>query len=481
MTADTSPLGSRPAWTPHDPGLSAWCITTGVSLGVVTLAPTTTWLVSASLVASAIVVWRRMTPPLRFFCVLYLASFIVLPSFSQTTAPVNAEGASLVIGLWFLGFVTGARLGSRRLDARTTPTGRPETLWASRRHLVVLGVAGLLVRCALLVSGQLGLEAQYSSGTSESGPLALFAIIGSVCAAAAFWVGRGEPETRPGFPLVTTGLVLAHAASLAFSGFRGAGPLYLIVVWIVGAESRRRSAVPQGAKWAVVGVALVAVGIGLFAVGAAARQGYAADAGKSSESTAGIPTQEAILLRLDGRTPLEVAYSHRHDSLARDAVAVRDQVAAVIPRVIYPDKPVVNYGTRVAYAYYGIPYSYRTSSTVTFLGDIYINAGLAGVCVVAALLGLLLQRAFQRLLSADTGMSYAVSYVLVAALLRIESPLILNAVEVLRELIALILILALARAVAPLAGRRLRAAPEHRPRRVPATRPNPQLRPDGAG
>lgn len=428
-----------------------WLITFSASLAVVLWMPARTWLVFVALALSTTVSLHRLTPPLQFFSLLFLASFLLFPALAE--APSAEEGATVVIGLFLLGFLGGARLASRTYAP-------PARHWeaANRlvpvRSLLLVAAAGLLVRVLLTASGQVGLQAQYSSGSSESGPLALVASIGAACAAAAFWAIRSQPPVARYTSLLATALVLGHALSLAFSGFRGAGPSYLILVWIIGGPARRRLSASLWSPKRLVGpMMIVALGISLFLVGAVLREGYAAAAGKTSAGTQGLPTLKSVIDRLDGRSAFEVAYTHRDDSLAHRAVDPRPQVAAAIPRILFPDKPVVDYGRQVAYAFYGIPYAYRTSSTVTFLGDLYINVGTTGVFLLATVLGFALQRLLERLMAAMTGLSYALTYIVSAAVLRIESPVILNAVAMLRQVVFLVLLLAVVRLIASVSRR----------------------------
>lgn len=422
-------------------------ITLATSLAVVLWLPSHTWLVFAALAASTGLVLRRLTPPLQFFSLLFLGSFLLFPALAEQ--PTAEAGATVVIGLFLLGFLAGARMASR---SGSTP-GR---LWAAAdrlaplQSLLIIAAVGLIVRVALLATGQVGLQAQYSSGSSESGPLALLATTGAAAAAAAFWAIRGGQAPGRWRSLFALSLVLGHAVSLAFSGFRGAGPSYLILVWVIGGTVRRRATPsPWAFKRVLAATLLVVLGVGLFVVGAVVREGYAAAAGKTSAGTTGVPTLEAVIERLDGRSAFEVAYAHRDDSLAQRAVDPRPQLAAAIPRILYPDKPVVDYGSQVAYAFYGLPFSYRTSSTITFLGDLYINIGVAGTFAVAVLLGFGLQRLSQRLMAATTGLSFALVYILSAAVVGTESPVLLNAVETLRQAVFLIVVLAVVRFVAP--------------------------------
>jgi len=81
-----------------------------------------------------------------------------------------------------------------------------------------------------------------------------------------------------------------------------------------------------------------------------------------------------------------------------------------IPRAIWPDKPAPLNGLYFSTHYFGLPPSTSSSSSMTWMGDLYINFGLLGVFLGMGAIGMLLAwwyGAFQRNFSMQTIVIYA--------------------------------------------------------------------------
>ena len=130
----------------------------------------------------------------------------------------------------------------------------------------------------------------------------------------------------------------------------------------------------------------------------------------------------------------------------QEAVSWTFQVEALIPRFIWPDKPVIDYAQRVSVAVYG-EYG-RTSSTITTIGDTLVNFKIPGMIIAAVLLGFVLSLAERRVRSsvglASLVLAAALSY---AATGSQEEPLILVVADVLRNILVAAVLWAASNAV----------------------------------
>ena len=130
--------------------------------------------------------------------------------------------------------------------------------------------------------------------------------------------------------------------------------------------------------------------------GVAAAPGILQQTLSGSDALTTIPDSVAYLLQrlreIDGpaiiiqRTPSQVAYSSPLD-------LVLGPIATIVPRAIWPDKPIMATGYQLSQQYYGLPSTLYSSSAITPVGDLYRHGGwvpvLAGMfflgCVVRLL------------------------------------------------------------------------------------------------
>lgn len=85
----------------------------------------------------------------------------------------------------------------------------------------------------------------------------------------------------------------------------------------------------------------------------------------------------AIILQ---RTPAEVGFMS-------PVQLVTAPIAAVIPRAVWPGKPILDSGYEFSQIYYEVPASTITSSAITPVGDLYLHGGWVPVIVGMFLLG----------------------------------------------------------------------------------------------
>jgi hypothetical protein len=85
-----------------------------------------------------------------------------------------------------------------------------------------------------------------------------------------------------------------------------------------------------------------------------------------------------------------------HEGGARLAEAI---LHVLTPRVLFPDKPEVRSDTEVTARYTGLPLAVwadqSTSISIGYLGELYIDFGVAGAVIAAFLIGLASGRAYR--------------------------------------------------------------------------------------
>lgn len=390
-----------------------------------------------------LVTWRSLSPLVRAYIGLIVLGFAVAPSLSTLGTP-GLEATRPLAASWIVASCLGGCLSSSM--ARSTPRLRPST--ASVAPALLLSSASLLVTVHLLSNGSRGIAAQYAGEAGGGGYLGILVPVGPPAAAAAFLslLRRGVG------PLPWLGLagisVACQALVLAFSGFRGAGPAYLLAVtlcWAHDPQRQRGSSLPVrlGAMALVIVSAVV-----LFLLGASARDQAAKSAGQSGMDLGDSNAQSLLHVvadRLDYVPYLSAALTFRDDEDARHAVSIGRQLAAAMPRVLFPDKQTVDYGHAVAVAIFQLPPTTKTSSTVTSLGDAVINLGVGGGLFLVAAYVFIVDAVAARLHRAPGVAALAVRLIVVAATLDLEAPVVLSLIGMLRATIAVVVALFVAK------------------------------------
>ena len=104
---------------------------------------------------------------------------------------------------------------------------------------------------------------------------------------------------------------------------------------------------------------------------------------------------EQHLERIDSRLNQNFLVGKSMDYIAQGAVdlahgqTISDALLAVIPRIIWPDKPFYGGSGTIVSDYTGIEFAQGTSIGVGQVMEFYINFGKAGVCVGFAIYGIL--------------------------------------------------------------------------------------------
>ncbi|MGY1681920.1 hypothetical protein [Geodermatophilus sp. SYSU D01176] len=419
------------AETGHTPGiLLVTAATLFLAMWVPILIPEWTWWAQPMLTVVpallAAITWR-VSRTVAVYLSVSAIYFGVTSTILGTT--VSALAVSTVLA-WSASIATGARIGmlvpSRQRVAE--PASPPS--WPHVTAVVALQV----VHAFLVVTDQAGYSAQLAHGRLNPAGL-----LGAMSTA--------SPVIT--LVLVFTALATGHMARLALtlgasqatiltaSGLRGAGILFVVAL-IIGSLV----VLPEDSPWRhprriLVAALTAAVLVGtMFTLAAVVKNRAASEAGFSSSGTQLVTSDtvvETVARRLDLSSYLERALEYRDVDRALDAISLTDQARAVIPRFLWPDKPQVDYGPRVAQAFFGAT-SDRTSSTITTVGDTRLNLGsvmpLAGMA-----LGLILCRLERRVRGGHRGLTYVVAAILTYRLVSQESPLLSLAIDSLRDLL----------------------------------------------
>jgi hypothetical protein len=294
---------------------------------------------------------------------------------------------------WVAGYLTGpgallrnaAARGMRRLAAsRSGDVRGPLTPW-------LLYAVGTVARVAsVATTGRLG-YAGSAAVTSATGYDQFLADLGllaplAVCSAA-FLAYR---ERRPGARVTLVVLFLAEIAYGALTGNKAAFVTAALAVIIPAAAARAR--LPKGILIAAVAVFLVIVVPFTLAYRTAIRGGVTLTASQAAAQAPGILRQTAdgtqaltavpasldyLLQRVQEisapaiimqRTPSQIPYTS-------PAQLVTGPLADLVPRALWPGKPILEPGYLFSQEYYGAPATVLSSAAVTPVGDLWRHGG----------------------------------------------------------------------------------------------------------
>lgn len=313
---------------------------------------------------------------------LYLAETAV---FYGVTGVLSGAARSpelvALVSLWSVGLLLGT------LITPTVPAPGRRRLSAPSWVQFALAVVLVAVQAVLVGGARLGFQAQVSSGTTT--PTGLLGTLATAAPQVVLLVGICAVSS--GSRLVPAGILGAvEILLLSATGFRGAGVAFVLAAAVAGAL-----VLPADSPWRRARRLLVAVPVGLFFVvasfvlAAQVRSSSAGELGVSSSGTALFGLDQAVTVigdRLDASPPLAQAIYYQHDASVRRAVDWTTQLQSVVPRVLWPDKPAVDYGKDVAAAVYGVVEG-QSASYITVIGDTFVNFGRIGVLVGALALG----------------------------------------------------------------------------------------------
>ncbi len=428
--------------TRHDPvwiaGLGLGCILVFTSLGVhpiilVTLAGLT-----------GLAVWRSLSKLVVVYVATIAVGLVIAARLRESTITVTAGPVDTYAALWIAAALFAGTLTHAWPSKRQLSTGEEEH---SGKTVLALSAGALVVHVFLIVDGTTGLAAQYTGASSGGGYLGLFAQSGAVLAGTAVLSAHAAGRSLSPTGVTAGCLMVLHAVALAYTGFRGAGPIFIIAVMLAGLRGletirHRKQIVPA----IILGGGVIA----LFIFGATIRTNIASQLGESGLAPPPVNTDnvfETVIERLDYRDALMRASELQDDHGAQEAVSLHDQIAAAVPRLINPDKASVLYGRRVAHSYFGLPANARTSSTITQFGDSLVNFGIIGSVAISGLYVFGIDRIFRLLGRISTASFLALRIIVAQYALDIGTPVALSVISMARTEFFIIAILIIARTV----------------------------------
>lgn len=361
---------------------------------------------------------------------VYVATMGVL--FGLTAMILGSDPTPVVVPIVLLSCIAvglGAVAVGTRLRLPTVGTW-PTPGWV---HFVV--VAFLIgLQAVQLLNGQSGLTAQLN-GTSDSGSVVSLVVgAGSTMTLMLFLVCLAEGRHA----LLAAVLMAAQILVFSLGGSRGVGPLSLISIAVAASL-----VLPATSKWrskkrllACLIIGLVA-GFGLFNLGAEAKDAATINAkGRIGNSFVFSPdeTISKTAERLELNPPLEKAIAAQDDIAVQDALGWQNQVIAVVPRILWPEKPAIDYSQQVSVTVYGLPYG-LTSTSISRVGDTLVNFGVGGIIAVGVIVGCALA-ASERFIRHRRGIvALALAAGLSQEVLAHESPVIIATIGAIRGIL----------------------------------------------
>lgn len=396
-------------------------------VAVALLAPTSAiWLPMAMLLLPATAAWIVRRDSL--IVTIYLAQVTIYYGLTWLILqPERPPGLVSLVITWCAGITIGCLAGR---PARSCPDSR---IWRPPSRLQ-FGAAIALLSCQvlLIVSGKLGYEAQLAEGqTTPTGLLGTAATAAPVITLLVLIsaIGSGRRQVAAGVLAVTESIVLS------FTGFRGAGVLFVIAgVYIAVLVLPMNSVWRQPRRLMVIAPAVLLLVVIAFMTAAQIKSDTATNYRNSSAGTALFGANEAITTvatRLDFGDPLQRAITLQDDAALQEAVLWSRQLGTLVPRLIWPDKPVGDYGQRVTAVIYGLENS-RSSATITVIGDSLVNFGWAGVLLSAVFLGGLLRLLERRIRLGSGWLSLVLAASLCYTILSAEVSVIAFLISLLR-------------------------------------------------
>ena len=303
-----------------------------------------------------------------------------------------AAGPSALVRQW------SARGMSRLAARRSTVVRGPLAPWA----LYAIATAARIATAA--TTGRLGYVGSISSATSATSygqalaALSLLAPLGVMAAAL-----RAYREQVPGARLTLAVLFLAEMVYGAVSGDKSVFVIAVLAVVIPATAARRR--MPKAAVIAGIAVFLTLVIPFTASYRASSRSSTATlSASQAVDEAPGILRQDVTASGMIRAIPASASYLLQRISnisgpavimmrtpsqipWASPAQLVTGPVASLIPRALWPGKPILDAGYQFSQQYYELPSDVYTASSITPAGDLYRHGGWAPVIAGMFLLG----------------------------------------------------------------------------------------------
>ncbi len=205
----------------------------------------------------------------------------------------------------------------------------------------------------LALSGGSGYGAQLLSGVSTpTGLLGTLSVAAPIVTLLLFLncLGARQRLRRDIF------LTISQIYVLTLSGFRGAAGLFIFAAFVGAAVT-----LPEDSNWRrksrlLVAIPILMILLGVtFILGAQVKNAAASSSDASSVGSRLLTSGTAFratATRLQLSSSLDAAISLQNDPNVERALSWVTQLHAAVPRVLWPGKPIVDYGQRVAVAVY---------------------------------------------------------------------------------------------------------------------------------
>jgi len=167
-----------------------------------------------------------------------------------------------------------------------------------------------------------------------------------------------------------------HKGLLAFTGLALAGLAFLLIV-VPFNHSYRSNARNASGTLSISQALDSAPGILGQTIGTGNAAGVLSSSATSMLARIRMIDNAAIIMQ---RTPAQIGF-------VSPVQLVTAPIAAVIPRAIWPGKPILNSGYDFSQTYYELPATVYTSSAIPPVGDLYMHGGWVPVVVGMFLLG----------------------------------------------------------------------------------------------
>ena len=326
---------------------------------------------------------------------------------SSVVTALNVFGASIVV--WTVGYLVSVPrlvqlLASRGLSLLLH--GTAPAMRGGAHPLVLFGVGNAARLATALLTGRLGYLGDASDAVAHATSythaldlvswLAVFAI-----AAAAYQVfstpdGKGKAMlwsmvavdvtvgalggTKQSFFLTLLAVLIPYGALRGRVSLRLAVASALLFLWIIlPFNTAYRTTVRDGASYLSPGDAVAAApGVVSGVVSADAPLSVAGDSSSTLLRRVRNIDNIAVIVQL---TPSTIPFRNPGEYISAP-------IFALVPRAIWPDKPVLSTGYEFSQEYYGLPSTMYTASAITPVGDLYRHGGWPVMAIGMLLFGM---------------------------------------------------------------------------------------------
>lgn len=249
------------------------------------------------------------------------------------------------------------------------------TVWAPALAMLI-GVLYVLGRESETLSSFL------ARGAGAQLKHAMAPILSFCLATIAYVAGRGAPRrVLSGIAVILASLLgMVAGSGLAFTSVYMAASVILLIIVV-----REQRAV----ELTITALAIAGVVIATIPLNALARGDYRQDPGGMARYA-----QAALISKLNHRQGVS---GHCLDRILHRHVGVEEEsplyfLYAVVPRAVWPDKPILSRGNEFAVSYCGQGSNVNPnhSESITLLGEPILKAGMAGLIVAELFLAILL-------------------------------------------------------------------------------------------